>query len=42
MEKKAALAFEDMAKSALKDGYKIIAVSAYRSYSYQENYMNIM
>lgn len=36
MEKKAALAFENMAKSALKDGYKIIAVSAYRSYSYQE------
>ena len=35
MTKDAALAFEQMAKAAKKDGYNIRAVSTYRSYSYQ-------
>ena len=33
-------AFEKMAKAAEKDGYKIIAMSSYRSYKYQVNLYN--
>ncbi|MBE6157876.1 MAG: D-alanyl-D-alanine carboxypeptidase family protein [Firmicutes bacterium] len=33
-------AFEEMAKAAEKDGYKIIAMSSYRSYKYQVNLYN--
>lgn len=40
MTKDAALAFEEMAKAAKKDGYTVRAVSTYRSYSYQTNLYN--
>ena len=40
MEHDAAVAFEDMAKAAQKEGYKIVAVSTYRSYNYQKNLYN--
>ena len=33
-------AFEEMAKAAEKDGYKIMAMSSYRSYKYQVNLYN--
>jgi len=33
-------AFEEMAKAAEKDGYRIIAMSSYRSYNYQVNLYN--
>lgn len=40
MEKDAQVAFEEMAKAARNDGYRIRAVSTYRSYSYQEGLYN--
>ena len=40
MTKDAALAFEEMAKDAKKNGYTVRAVSTYRSYSYQNNLYN--
>ena len=40
MTKDAALAFEEMASEAKKEGYIIRAVSTYRSYSYQTNLYN--
>ena len=40
MTKDAALAFEEMAKDAKKNGYTVRAVSTYRSYSYQTNLYN--
>ena len=40
MEHDAAIAFEDMAKAAQKDGYQIVAVSTYRSYKYQTTLYN--
>lgn len=40
LEKEAKDAFEELAKDAKKEGYKIIATSTYRSYNYQKNLYN--
>ena len=40
LRKEAALNFEEMCLDARKQGYKIIAVSSYRSYFYQEELYN--
>lgn len=40
LEKDAKDAFEELAKDAQKEGYKIIATSTYRSYNYQKNLYN--
>ena len=36
----AKVAYEEMAKAASKDGYKLVVISSYRSYSYQVNLYN--
>ena len=40
LRKEAKIAFEKMAKKAKEEGFNIIAVSTYRSYSYQEKLYN--
>lgn len=40
LKKEARISFETMAKEAKKEGYNIIAVSAYRSYNYQNKLYN--
>ena len=40
MRRDAALNFEKMSRDALLDGYKIVAVSTYRSYFYQQELFN--
>lgn len=40
LRKEARIAFEHLSNDAYKDGYKIIAVSAFRDYEYQKNLYN--